>query len=85
MYFQADKAYDIALDYLSKRTEPAQMPAVSALLDQAADLYEDGELDQFRAQQLLQKVLLLVRPENRAEIEQLIASKHRLISTYLPK
>jgi len=83
MNFLVDQAFDKALDFLSERTEPANMPAVSRLLHEAMDEYEDGDLSPARAEALVQKLLPLVKPEARSEIEGMFRDNLSLISRYL--
>jgi vacuolar-type H+-ATPase subunit E/Vma4 len=83
MSFLVDKAFDQASEYLSDRTEPANMPAVTRLLNEAMDKYEDGELSTAAAESLVKKLLPLVKPEARGEIESMFNNNLALISRYL--
>lgn len=83
MNFLIDRAFDQALDYLSERTDPANMPAVTQLLNEAMDKYEDGELTPASAEVLVQKLLPLVKPEARAEIEKMFRDNMSLITSFL--
>ena len=85
MDYIANKIFDEAMDYLSERTDPSNMAAVTRLLNEALDNYEDGELTQRKADALYRKILPLVRAEHREELAQLRAANLRQISTYLPR
>ncbi|MCL2438343.1 MAG: hypothetical protein FWE26_05350 [Coriobacteriia bacterium] len=83
MKFIVTQAFDQALDYLTERTEPQNLPAVKRLLNEAVDKYEDGELNDATVGSLVQQLLPLVRPEARDEVEQLFKENRRLISSFL--
>ena len=83
MKFLIDRAFEQALEYLDERTEPENMPAVKNLLNEAMDKYEDGELNDAEAKRLVDKLLPLVKPEARSEIQQMFNNNLSLISKYL--
>jgi len=83
MRFLIDRAFEQALEYLTERTEPENMPAVKRLLNEAMDKYEDGELTDAEAKRLVDKLLPLVKPEARDEIQQMFNTNFALISRYL--
>ena len=85
MRFLVDRAFDQATDYLSERVEAANMPAVNRLLNEARDKYEDGELNNAAAEDLVARLLPLVKPEARADIENMFKNNRSLIARYLSK
>ena len=85
MNFLVDRAFDQATDYLSEHTEATNMPSVNRLLNEARDKYEDGELNSAAAEDLVARLLPLVKPEARADIESMFNNNRSLIARYLSK
>ncbi|MCL2403406.1 MAG: hypothetical protein FWC86_04160 [Coriobacteriia bacterium] len=83
MNFIIQQAFDNALSYLSERVDAEDMPAVTKLLNEAMDAYDDGELNDVKVEALVNQLLPLVRPESQSEVRQLFESNRRLISSYL--
>ena len=85
MNFLIEKAFDDALDFLSERTNSANMPQVTRLLNEAMNQYDDGELTSASAKKLVDKLVPLVKPEHQGEIQRMFSDNLSKISSFLAK
>jgi len=79
MGFVEDKVYDFVMEYVDAGNRAEAM----RLLDDAFDKREDGDLTLDDAKKVIDKLLDLARPEERPELEKMLAKNQGLLEKYL--